>query len=96
MQPLALAAPPCFSMKPYFLTLSDPFPFCDSGELQTELQTELLLILGAFLETNPPIIIPLLDHQAILPHKPVKLICPTQLRPPPAIGSKSPTLPGLE
>lgn len=29
--------------------LSDPFPFGDSGELQIDLQRELLLILDAFL-----------------------------------------------
>lgn len=47
--------PPCFSMVkaifPYLSlrALSDPFPFGDSGELQIDLQRELLLILDAFL-----------------------------------------------
>ena len=73
-------------------------PILSQSETPVSSPHKLLLILGAFsvpnylfpfFETsNPPIIIPLLHSLAILPHNPFKLICPTQLRPPPHRGQK--------
>lgn len=84
--------------------LSDPFPFCDSGELQSDLQRELL-ILGAFsvpdIYFSRFLLRPIRQSSSLswficqfFPINQSSLFVPHSLDLPPAIGSKSP-IPGL-